>query len=83
MHVKSCDESCTKNLVLQSLSDDLKKNSEGRNPRIRKKEQCQLQAKEQCQQQAKKCICDGSEKIGVRDKAAVRRNAVLVRMRRR
>ena len=56
------------NLVLQSLSDDLKKktarvgtqesavkkNSQGRNPRIRKKEQCQLQAKEQCQQQAKK-----------------------------
>ena len=68
------------NLVLQSLSDDLKKkkkktarvgtqesavkkNSQGRNPRIQQqakeqcqlqKEQCQLQAKEQCQQQAKK-----------------------------
>ena len=58
-----------KKIVLQSLSDDLKKkktarvgtqesavkkNSQGRNPKIRKKEQCQLQAKEQCQQQAKK-----------------------------
>ena len=52
MHVKSCDESWTKKNVLQSLSDDLKikkktarvgtqesavkKNSQGRNPRIRK-----------------------------------------------
>ena len=51
MHVKSCDESWTKTKIeLQSLSDDLKKtarvgtqesavkkNSQGRNPKIRKK----------------------------------------------
>ena len=56
----------------ESLSDDLKKNSQGRNPRTReekqrvgtqksvKKEQCQPQAEEQCQQQTKTSICDGT-----------------------
>ena len=74
-----------------SLSDDLKQNSQGRNPRIREekkqpgsepKNPWRKSSAKQCQQQAMTWICDGSEKIGVRDKAAIRRNAVLVTMRR-